>query len=79
MQNWKNLHELRGKHITKSGIKYQYHMVKIRSKVMQETSQKNTQSTQISRKNYHTFLINFKHVRMSQNNRKRIKKHIAIF
>jgi len=46
---------------------------------MQETSQKNTQSTQISRKNYHTFLINFKHVRMSQNNRKRIKKHIAIF
>jgi len=28
-----------------------HHMAKIRSKVMQESSQKNTQSTQINRKN----------------------------
>ncbi len=40
---------------------------------------KNTQSTQIHRKKSTYFFINFKHVKMSQNNQKCIKKHIVIF
>jgi len=42
--------ELRTKHITKSGIKYQHHVAKIESKIMQETLT-NTPSTQNHRRN----------------------------
>jgi len=46
---------------------------------VQETSQKNTQSTQINRKNEHIVFINFKHVEISQSDQKCIKKRMAIF
>jgi len=54
-------------------------MTKIRSKVMQETSQKIHKVHKSIEKTSIYFLIDLKHVKISQNNQKCIKKHIAIF
>ena len=54
-------------------------MAKIRSKVMQETSQKIHKVHKSMEKISIYFLTHFKHVKISQNSQKCIKKHIAIF
>ena len=63
----------------KSCAKYQHRMTKIGPKVMQETSQKIHKAHKLVEKISIYFFINFKHVKISQNNQKCIKKHIAIF
>ena len=54
-------------------------MAKIGPKIMQENTQKIHKAHKSIEKMSTYFFINFKHVKISQNNKKCIKKHIAIF